>query len=81
LIGRSFTSRSITLVPMRAELRSTVCTPPVTVTVSVTPAGRSSRSIVSSWAGSSCNPVYSVGAKSGAVTRSVYTDGRRPVAA
>ena len=43
LIGRFSTSRSLTLTPIRAELRSMELVVPWTVTVSVTPAGLSSK--------------------------------------
>ncbi len=51
LIGRSFTSRSITLVPIRAELVSTRLAAADTVTVSLTPCGFSSRSMAELLAG------------------------------
>ena len=48
LTGSSFTSRSLTLTPIFAELRSSTGADAVTVTASLTPAGFISRSIASS---------------------------------
>ncbi len=61
--GSVLISRSPTLTPMRAELRSIVVLSACTVTLSLNPAGLSWRSSVNSWAASNWSPVYSSGAK------------------
>ena len=66
--GRFSTSRSVTLTPMRAELRSIDVALPLTVTASVTPAALRVRSSGNSCAAASCTPVYSMGAKPWNVT-------------
>ena len=66
--GRFSTSRSVTLTPMRAELRSIAVALPLTVTASVTPAAWRVRSSGNSCAAASCTPVYSTGAKPWTVT-------------
>ncbi len=63
LTGSVLMSRSLTLTPMRAELRSMVVLSACTVTLSFNPAGSSWRSSVNSCAASSRSPVYSSGAK------------------
>jgi len=64
---------------MRAELVSSADAVAVTVTDSVTPRGRISKSSESSCAAWSFMSVYSVGAKSALTTVTVYTAGFRPV--
>ncbi len=66
--GRLFTSRWVTLTPMRAELMSMTLASAVTLTVSDTPAGCSSKSSASSWPAFTVIPGYSSGAKLGVST-------------
>ena len=79
LTGRPCTSRSLTLAPILrgADVEDgRVCRR--TVTLSVTPAGLSSKSSVSSWPTATGICGYSIGAKPCFVTLIVYVDGFRP---
>jgi hypothetical protein len=68
LTGSPCTSRSLTLAPIFAELKSRTGAVPPTVTDSVTPAGLNSKSITSSWPTATGSSVYSIGANPCLVT-------------
>src|SRR5438045_9388982 len=74
LTGRFFTSRSLTFTPRRAELRAIAAVSPLTVTVSLTPAGCNCRSSADAWDGGSGIPVYWRGAELAVGTVIVYMD-------